>query len=406
MKCVLHIGTEKTATTTLQDWLYANQSALRDCGVALSDMLGKTNNRHLPAYFQEAFDDFFLDKGIRDLRQKEAYFTGFEDRFRKEVDRRRESCGVFVISSEHFQSRLTSVAGITRLRDFLLGIFSEVRVICYLREQSEVRRSLYSTAIITGSAEDPQAFFAHVSADDPYYNYALLLDKWAGVFGRGCIEAVLFDPDAWEGRDIRRDLIRRAAPGIDTAGLNFGLVDSNRSLSYWQCLFGRAVNQAMPRYDAQGKFSMKRAELVHFIVNSPALAFGEMVNPHAAQTYALFDASNRAFGQRYLGTAGNPFRPPQERAAAPAPGADDSDAVSQRISAFFVQFARQFLETRLLTAQDVAPLRDIALHHDTGQPVSLDEALYLLAKAQRISPGDKLTRETHAAFLARRTEAG
>ena len=44
MKCILHIGTEKTGTTILQDWLYDNKVELSKVGVYLSDNLGKTNN--------------------------------------------------------------------------------------------------------------------------------------------------------------------------------------------------------------------------------------------------------------------------------------------------------------------------------------------------------------------------
>ena len=57
MKCLLHIGREKTATTLLQDWLYVNQEVYSRHKVYLSEMLENTNNLAFPSYFQNHLDD-------------------------------------------------------------------------------------------------------------------------------------------------------------------------------------------------------------------------------------------------------------------------------------------------------------------------------------------------------------
>ena len=74
MKCILHIGTEKTGTTILQDWLYDNQAELSKVGVCLSDNLGKTNNRLVPAYFLGHLDDWAMHNGISSDAEKRQYF--------------------------------------------------------------------------------------------------------------------------------------------------------------------------------------------------------------------------------------------------------------------------------------------------------------------------------------------
>ena len=84
MKCILHIGTEKTATTTLQNWLYDNQAALSKSGVYLSDNLGKTNNILIPAYFQGHLDDWAMRNGIKDEAEKTLFFEGFIERLKNE----------------------------------------------------------------------------------------------------------------------------------------------------------------------------------------------------------------------------------------------------------------------------------------------------------------------------------
>ena len=81
MQCILHIGTEKTGTTLIQNWLYANQEALSEQGVFLSEQLGKTNNRLISAYFQPELDDWAKRNHIQNQAQKDAFFEGFETRF-------------------------------------------------------------------------------------------------------------------------------------------------------------------------------------------------------------------------------------------------------------------------------------------------------------------------------------
>ena len=106
MKCILHIGTEKTATTTLQDWLYDNQAELSKGGVYLSDNLGKTNNRLFPVYFQDHLDDWAIENGIGSEGEKAQYFEGFIERLKSEIQTAKKTHNYFVITSEHLHSRV------------------------------------------------------------------------------------------------------------------------------------------------------------------------------------------------------------------------------------------------------------------------------------------------------------
>lgn len=85
MQIILHIGTEKTATTTLQRFLYQNRKTLLEAGYGLSDVLDRPNNRALPA--PDPPGGLFSQLGITTLEEREAYFKGFEGRFAREVER-------------------------------------------------------------------------------------------------------------------------------------------------------------------------------------------------------------------------------------------------------------------------------------------------------------------------------
>ena len=81
MKCILHIGTEKTGTTILQDWLYYNHQILSNRGVYLSQTIGKNNNREIVSYFMDDFDGWFKERLITNESEKNRYFKDFQSVF-------------------------------------------------------------------------------------------------------------------------------------------------------------------------------------------------------------------------------------------------------------------------------------------------------------------------------------
>ncbi|MEL6121862.1 MAG: hypothetical protein AAFR49_19585, partial [Pseudomonadota bacterium] len=108
MKCVLHIGTEKTGTTLLQRWLYENEAALSDQGVALSQSMGQPNNRRFVAYAHGGIDDYLKSKSIFTEDERAAFFEGYKAQLAEEFARKSKEHHTFLITSEHFHSRLIS----------------------------------------------------------------------------------------------------------------------------------------------------------------------------------------------------------------------------------------------------------------------------------------------------------
>ena len=126
MKCFLHIGTEKTGTTVLQDWLYDNRERLSETGIYLSGNIGVPNNNLIPAYFQSHLDDWAMSQGIANEEEKNKYFTGFLGRLTDEIDEAQSKHHTFVITSEHLHSRVRRIEEIQNLHSFLTHVFDEV----------------------------------------------------------------------------------------------------------------------------------------------------------------------------------------------------------------------------------------------------------------------------------------
>lgn len=311
MKCLLHIGTEKTATTTIQEFLYHNRAQLKDFGIGISSVLGMPNNRKLCAYFQKDFDDYFFRQGLHNPSQRETHFAGMFDSLQEEVNELKANNGkVFVITSEHFHSRLLEISEIIHLRDVLAEIFTETRILCYFREQSELVRSLYSTAIRVGYDTPFRDFAETANPDNHYYNYFKFFAKWSEVFGRNRVIATIFDREKFYDGDIRKDFLRRVDHELDLDFFDYRSRAANEQLSRAQVVLGRWLNQAL---QADWTGSVGRCRLLRlrdWITESRAFAVGRFRNPYAAEIFDAFDQSNREFAKAFLNFDGNPFEPP------------------------------------------------------------------------------------------------
>ncbi|MDN7352725.1 hypothetical protein [Acetobacter senegalensis] len=308
MKCILHIGTEKTGSTAIQDWLYQNEAALSGHGIALSHVLWCNNNRALCSYFQSYLDDAMWDRGIRTEEGKADYFTGFLEEFSQEIERLRKNHAVLVISSEHFHSRLQDPKDIENLKLFLQPLFSEIKIICYLRDQYSLRHSLFSTAIKHGETTPYALFQDDVDDSVPYYNYHLMLSKWANQFGQENIHPRLFEQKNWRGHDLRKDFLSFLDPHLpDKTEFHFGRERPNKSLSQPQIRVARLINRIFPRYRKNGQYSWIRDRLIWLVCQIPGPPPKKSDTREKEIFLKRFEKSNRALFQEYFKSDKNLF---------------------------------------------------------------------------------------------------
>jgi hypothetical protein len=152
MKCILHIGTEKTGTTTLQEFLHLNRKLLNNHNYLYTKSAGLRNNQALPvaAFNENRRDDFTQRHGIEKNQDLIAFQTRTVNALKAEL-KDAEGIHTTIFSSEHIQSRLLTNDELSRLKNILnqLG-FEKISVIVYLRSPEEIANSLYSTAIKSG----------------------------------------------------------------------------------------------------------------------------------------------------------------------------------------------------------------------------------------------------------------
>lgn len=314
-KLYLHIGTEKTGTTTIQEFLYINKKALLKNGYHVLRSAGKRNHRDVPSYCMsdEHYDDFFLDKGINDLEKKNVFRDKFYKSFRKEILSLGNDVHSVIISSEHFHSRLKTVAEIFTLKELVSELFSEVEIICYLREQSSLALSLYSTGIKSGVNVEFNRFLANCNPDNYYYNYSKILDCWSEVFSISSLNIRVFDKATFYNHDllddfcfaIDKDLIEVVDRCVSV---------KNESLSNFGKMIGRAINSISPRYNQDGSVNQSRRRAINrvaegFSGNDSGLSYDQYT-----KIYESFNELNVEVARKYFNRDDTifSFKPPSE----------------------------------------------------------------------------------------------
>lgn len=385
MRLILHIGTEKTATTTLQHFLYHNRAALAERGIVLSDICGSPNNRRLAAFCQppDRSDDFFRARGLTTAKQREAFFAGFPEALQGEVSGPADA-HTMILSSEHLHSRLLTRDSLQKLHDLLTPLFSEIIVLCYFREQSAVAKSLYSTAIKAGKSESFETFLQGCTPASHRYNYVKSFSLWADVFGADALRARLFDKAAFVGGDICADFLAQVG-GLEMADFDPVASNQNESLGAQGLMLGQINNRLNPRFLEDGAANPVRRVLAEAIEGSALAQSGALPFDSAPEVHARFETSNRDFAQKFLGRDDNPFPVPRPKAA-------QTRAIEpNELQAFWETALDGLKDIAALTPSHAAALRALARRIDKGETLGKPDVKMLRTLARVIHPKPEKT---------------
>lgn len=387
MKCILHIGTEKTGTTLLQDWLYLNQEQLGKQGVYLSDSLGRTNNRLFPAYFQGHLDDWAMANRIKTVGDKEEFFNGFLDQLSDQIKAASQNHDVFVISSEHLHSRVRKRGEIEAIRDFLDENFDESSVVCYFRSQADMAVSLYSTALrVSATGTVDEYLDGNVIPENYYYNFKSIADNWSSVFGKNNCSFKIYDRNRFTDGDIRVDFIETVSATVDLSALDFTLDKSNQSLNRLSAIAFRKINEHVPHWNKKtDSADHLNNVLKQEFKNVESLRRGKISSSKEAEIFRSFTASNREFFRNYFPNEAHFTPPNDDETAQEVFTIEDVEGILSDVFATFLTFTSAESKARLLDG-DSGYLRDISVKIAQGRELSLEDAYALMLLAQRARP--------------------
>lgn len=259
MRVILHIGTEKTGTTSIQAALNADRRALKAKGILYPSLLGSTNHSELYVLSGAALpgDDVLLWEETRTGLSGRKYVAACTESFLSEVSEGRYH--TLVLSCEFFHSRVASSEMVLDAIESLCGYIPSVRVLVYLRRQDELAVSAFSTRIKMGDVG--RIFDLPIySRNENYLNYRKLIELYQCCFGRDSVSPRIYDRTRLIGGDVVRDFYSAAALGISPSVVH----QKNVSLSDTEARFLLRFNSIFP-LTVDGEFNAMRGPIVDVI---------------------------------------------------------------------------------------------------------------------------------------------
>jgi hypothetical protein len=298
MKCIVHIGTEKTGTTTIQSFLHLNRKRLRDeQGVAY---LGKPKVRNHHHLAQMCREDGVITRemGYADVSEVVAKRESMAAAMKREVDELPAHVHTVILSSEYFQSRLSRRENVQNLQEILAPIFEDIQILCYLRRQDEVAVSRYSTKLRAGFANPD---ILTLGAQRAFYNYLSLVKRWARVFGWDAFECAVFDRSSLYQGDLLQDFGRRVGITHDSKSLVIPEL-MNESLSgAGQNFYCHANRFLMGSDGKRDNYPRLRISVKRFVNRYYSGKSRLPTRTEAADFYDEFREDNCRIAQRMLG---------------------------------------------------------------------------------------------------------
>lgn len=304
-RAIIHIGVEKTGTTSIQRVLAANRGPLRALGFWYSSCLALGNENHvkLCGLAQSQTPKFPTVYNMLRINGADGR-REFDARVKRELDEEiaqlPASVHTLVFSNEHLHSNLLERDETANLREIVSAYASEIKVVAYLRRQDELSVSLFSTRIKGGESWTQVLPTVHGPQALPYYfDYDQILRNYASAFGAENIIARVFERPRLTDGDVAADFLNAA--GIPNHASLIQVPRQNESLSRAALYTLSLLNKQAPPW-VQGKWNMNRDNLVEileekFSYNEPLTSREE-----TEAFYANFRPSNEAVRARYFPT--------------------------------------------------------------------------------------------------------
>ena len=214
INCINHIGTEKTGTSSIQSHFYKNKSIYLEKGLLYPTLPSKDASQYK---FVGAVADIDKILDIADLmsldtkNDQEALGVWLRENLEDQLYHSNKTTPeTLIISSEHFHSRLTTVDAVAKLKLLLAPYVKKYTVVMYVRRQTEMASSFYSTRLKSGQYDID--VLPDITVDKTlkyYFNLYSIYANWKAVFGIEAMDVGIYEREALYKSDIVRDFCKR-----------------------------------------------------------------------------------------------------------------------------------------------------------------------------------------------------
>lgn len=256
-KLVLHIGTKKTGTSFLQRYLSSNRAVLRASGWMYPDFLRNENHLSLALPFEEKVTNEHRQRSLFDAQSR----ARSADRWAQQLSEQVKADQRWIITSEHFSSRLQSPTEVQDAVDFLRRFFDDITVVVFFRRQEFVYPSSYSQSIKAGDVLEWGWEYCEKHLKE--YDYDAMYERWRNAVGTASLHALPYF------ESYKRDTGAFLSQFGSASGIDFGPdwmipkeSKANRSLSAEGVVFLRAINPYVPRLNVDNSSNNRHRQIV------------------------------------------------------------------------------------------------------------------------------------------------
>ncbi len=204
---ILHIGTTKTGSTSIQAVLARNRAALAAQGVLYPKSPGDAQHDLLAyALMENHVQRDRLESSLWKGLAPEVRIAQFRQEFADEIRAAPAAIKRVIISTEFIYILLRQPSEVQRLHDLLAPLFDRIKVVVYLRRQDAHFTSLYTQLLRSGEVVAPDQLKMRAR---PLHelDYAKMLERWVAVFGRAAMLPRLFEPPEGGRFDAVQDFL-------------------------------------------------------------------------------------------------------------------------------------------------------------------------------------------------------
>lgn len=263
MKTVyIHIGREKTGTTSIQNFLALNFEVLKKRGFMYpikENALYTYWNQHVPI--------------VASLTEKKIFAIGEKNILNKRpleqlcIDINRSNCQNIIISSEYLNSMDKQY--IKQLREYFSNYICII--IIYLRRYDEFLLSNAQERMKIG--RDNTYYLERYKNHKQLYSYELI-NNWADIFGKDNIRVKVFEKSKFYKNNLYADFLKELGIEIDDT---FVIPEKlNQSMSVEKFQFLNKISKYMCPYNSGEEKSFLHQKIRDYWINSDLFSEGKI----------------------------------------------------------------------------------------------------------------------------------
>ena len=258
----LHIGTCKTGTTSIQNFLLENKEELLKQDILYPNSMKAEKSVYHNFFYLFGCDPneisnelVWYDKVDRD-NPSELLLIEL-DKLKKELENdNSKNC---IISNEQLSSNLQSTEQIQKIKTITDELFDDVEIIVYIRRPIEYYISNVSTRILGGD----------INPKEKPLSNKTIIELWSKTYGKENIKVKIFDKNEFFENDFIKDFCKLTDIKLNNNFVNPPL--QNDSLNMIQLKYLNFFNEKIPKLKKQNGNFIKnplRRNLISFIRNN------------------------------------------------------------------------------------------------------------------------------------------